>query len=228
MQYSTILGTVAVGAGLVGVVSCSTPAIYDAIIVKMTARWYEVVLGKLPHGAVIADIGIGTASALIANKKILVAKDIKVIGFDYDASYIRAAKAAVSSHGLEDHVQLHCLSIYDDYLLERKNEFDATYFSGSFSLLPDPLRALEVAAHITRAGGHIYITQTYQKAYIPGFAAMKPLLKYLTTIDFGQLTYEKDIERILSESGMPVLHNAVIPKSVDNTFQCARLIILKP
>lgn len=38
------------------------------------------------------------------------------------------------------------------------------YFSGSFSLMPDPAAALRVAQGLLKPGGLIYITQTFQKA----------------------------------------------------------------
>ena len=35
--------------------------IYDALILRLTTRWYEVVLSQLDFGSTILDVGIGTA-----------------------------------------------------------------------------------------------------------------------------------------------------------------------
>eukprot|EP00667_Euglena_gracilis_P016110 EG_transcript_16822 len=209
--------------------------VYDILIVKMTSRWYEAVLLDLGSGSRIVDVGIGTATALITNKKLLVQKDMKVVGVDYDAAYVDKARDNLQQAGLQDRVVVFCKSIYDDLVpalvqrqFAKQNEpFDAVYFSGSFTLMPDPLQALKVAASLVRPGGPIYITQTYQRKSLPGLQVLKPALKYITTIDFGQLTFEEDLQRIIDQSGLKVLKNEPIPGSVDNQWQVARLVVLR-
>merc|ERR1711971_533449 len=74
----------------------------------------------------------------------------------------------------------------------------------------------------------IYITQTFQKRYTPFMATLKPLLKYITTIDFGTLTYEKDLDSILQKATMKIVENSIISGSVDTALQAARIIVLDP
>ena len=119
-----------------------------------------------------------------------------------------------------------------------KGQFvDAVYFSGSFSLLPDPVKALRLVSTfvITDEGQNnnnitepkVYITQTYQR-HTPFFLPyVKPLLKYATTIDFGQLVKEEDVLQTFKESGLEVIEHGVIPDSIDNRFQAAYLSILR-
>jgi hypothetical protein len=38
--------------------------VYDALILKLTTKWYEVVLCRLDEGSIVLDVGIGTAGAL--------------------------------------------------------------------------------------------------------------------------------------------------------------------
>lgn len=35
--------------------------LYDALILKLTTKWYEVVLSRLDVGSTVLDVGIGTA-----------------------------------------------------------------------------------------------------------------------------------------------------------------------
>ena len=230
MPNSLSYAAVATGAGLTGVALAmwKSPEIYDSIIVKMTARWYKTVLEQLPEGSRVCDVGIGTGSALFKNTALLKQKGIHVVGVDYDSAYIVKAGQQIVAHGAEENVSVQCMSVYDDKLLRDFGTFDTVYFSGSFTLLPDPLKALQVASALTTPEGRIYITQTYQRQYLPCLSIIKPLLRYLITIDFGPLTYEADIAKILEDSKMEVLTNEIIPDSVDNRYQVAKLIVLKP
>jgi hypothetical protein len=54
----------------------------------------------------------------------------------------------------------------------------------------------------------------------------QPLLRYLTTIDFGKLVFERDFDAICKRSGLRVLEKCLVPGSVDNAMQAAFLIVL--
>lgn len=113
--------------------------------------------------------------------------------------------------------------------IEEAARFDAAYFSGSLTLMPDPAGALRAMVPLIKsAGGRILITQTFQKSYSPAMAFLKPLLKYVTTIDFGRLTTEEDIKRIISDAGVfDTVSSEPIAGSINNPFQVARLIELR-
>eukprot|EP00756_Hemistasia_phaeocysticola_P040701 Hpha_TRINITY_DN16877_c2_g6::TRINITY_DN16877_c2_g6_i1::g.153231::m.153231 len=221
-----------VGAGVVAsavLMRLFAADVYDIVIVKMTAKWYAAVLNRLDEGSRVLDIGIGTASALCVHSKTLQQRRHTFVGVDYDAAYIKKANQVAARAAVSDRLRLHCKSVYDDDLRKATGDnFDAVYFSGSFTLMPDPVGALKATAGLLKPGGKIYITQTYQKRHTPVLGWLKPMLKYLTTIDFGQLTYETDIAKILKDSGMTVEENKPIPGSVDTYYQIAKLIVLKP
>ena len=48
--------------------------VYDALILKLTTKWYEVVLRRFDEGSTVLDIGIGTAGA---SKNISVATHVE-------------------------------------------------------------------------------------------------------------------------------------------------------
>lgn len=222
-----------------------SPQIYDVIIIKMTSKWYRAFFEKIEDNDSfrkmrenkknppfrVLDIGIGTATALITQKKYLDKLNVEVVGVDYDAAYVKAAQKSVEAEEISDKVQIHCCSIYSatpvEDLVSKHGKFDAGYFSGSFSLMPDPLEALLVVSKYVKSGGRVFITQTFQKTGLPGAAFVKPLLKYVTTIDFGQLFFESQLEELLQQSGMTVINNHVIDGSVDNMWQSARIIELE-
>ena len=52
-------------------------------------------------------------------------------------------------------------------------------------------------------------------------------MKHITTIDFGQLYFEKQLEEDLKQSKYEIIENKKIPDSVDNAFQAARSVVLK-
>ena len=111
----------------------------------MTAQWYSTVLERIDGGARLLDVGIGTATALVRNKEALERKNLVVVGIDYEAEYIKKAGEVVEEAGLQKRVKLNCTSIYDPKLrmvFTGAARFDAAYFSGSLTLMPDPAAAL--------------------------------------------------------------------------------------
>ena len=207
--------------------------IYDVIIIHMTEKWYAAVLARLPKGARVLDVGIGTATALVGRKgqnaTVVVEKDLTFVGVDYEDAYIRKAIDVVRKAKLEKHVDLHCRSIYDAELasmLSGAARCDAAYFSGSLTLMPDPPAALRAAADMCKPKGLVYVTQTFQNAPSPVMARLKPLLRHLTTIDFGRLTYRSELDGIIKAAGMKVLEDVPVPGSIDTKAQTARLLVL--
>eukprot|EP00466_Bigelowiella_natans_P021234 jgi/Bigna1/50795/estExt_Genewise1.C_950031 len=188
----------------------------------MTSRWYRVVLDRMHENQSLLDIGIGTATGLTRNKSVVKKKKLHVVGIDYEAAYIERAEKVLAWNRLSDLVRVRCKSIYDP-----GQRFDAAYFSGSLTLMPDPPAALKVAATMCKPGAPIYITQTFQLQHSPVAEIIKPLMKYLTTIDFGQLTYLSKLDEIASKAGMEIEANTPIEGSVQNRWQSARLVVMR-
>lgn len=155
-----------------------------------------------------------------------------ITGIDYEPVYIRAAQARIQKdHILRARVSVQCASVYDSTVLKqlaakRGGKFDAAYLSGSLTLMPDPVAALQAAATVVRPGGCIHCTQTYQRRSFPMLATIKPLLKYVTTINFGQLTTEAQALRIFDASGLSIKQHSPISGSVNNMFQAAYHTVL--
>ncbi|MCC5873742.1 MAG: class I SAM-dependent methyltransferase [Gammaproteobacteria bacterium] len=162
--------------------------IYDTLIVGLTAKWYAEVLRRVPADATLLDVGIGTAGALLANAELVEAQRLRITGIDIDGDYIERARGKLLRAGLDDRVEVRQESVYD----HRGGPYDAVYFSGSFMLLPEPERALRHCASLLRPNGRLYFTQTIQQQRSRWMETIKPLLKRVTSIDFGRVTYEED------------------------------------
>jgi alpha-N-acetylglucosaminidase len=229
------------------------------IVYPLTTRWYAAVFEKLSEGDRVLDAGIGTATALVRNKDTLLKKRISVIGFDYEERYVTKAKQMLEAYELlrsvpegtkgyrpgEYYCRVFHKSIYDPDLVELCEDgaaiedktaeipqdrlFDAAYFSGSLTVMPDPVEALRaVVPLIKKDSGRIYITQTFEKKHSAFKAAIKPLMKYVTTIDFGQLTTESKMQNYISEAGVfDVVEDGPITGSVNTFGQTAKLIVLR-
>ncbi|MBK1727935.1 class I SAM-dependent methyltransferase [Halorhodospira halophila] len=173
-------------------------AVYDALILRLTARWYAEVLERLPEGAHVLDVGVGTAGALLANAERVRERDQRVTGIDIDGDYIERARQRVAASVLAERVALHHESVYD----HDGGPYDAVYFSASFMLLPEPERALRHCARLLRPGGCLLFTQTIQRRRAPWLERLKPMLRRMTSIDFGRVTYEETFRAQIRAGGL--------------------------
>jgi SAM-dependent methyltransferase len=174
--------------------------IYDTLIARMTARWYAAVIERLPERCRLLDVGIGTGRALVANAEALRARDVRVTGVDIDADYVDRCRRLVAESGLAERIDVRLESIYD----HRGGPYDAAYFSASFMLLPDPPAALRHVGSLLSPAGRVFFTQTFELRRSRAAEILKPLLRRVTSIDFGRVTYEADFRRALAAGGLDV------------------------
>lgn len=172
--------------------------IYDTLILRLTSRWYAEVLRRVPAGAALLDVGIGTAGALLANADLVTRKRLRVVGIDIDADYVAHARQRLAASSLSGAAEVRLESIYD----HRGGPYDAVYFSGSFMLLPEPERALRHSRTLLNPGGRIFFTQTIQKQPARMMEILKPMLKRITSIDFGRVTYEDAFRAQIHAAGL--------------------------
>lgn len=172
--------------------------IYDTLILRLTSRWYAEVLRRVPAGAAVLDVGIGTAGALLANAALVERKQLRVTGIDVDADYVERARRRLRDSPIAGRAEVRLESV-DDH---RGGPYGAVYFSGSFMLLPQPERALRHCRGLLEPDGRIYFTQTFQTRHARWMEILKPLLRRVTTIDFGRVTYEDDFRGQVLAAGL--------------------------
>ncbi|HEB77516.1 MAG TPA: class I SAM-dependent methyltransferase [Methylothermaceae bacterium] len=189
--------------------------IYDHTFAKLTINWYRAVLERLPEGAEILDVGIGTGGAAVANASLIQQKRLKILGLDIDADYLDRCRRALARAGLSDHVEVRLESVYD----HQGGPYDAVYFSGSFMLLPDPVAALRHVLIQLKPEGKVFFTQTFHDRRSPLAEKIKPMLHKVTTIHFGQVTYWEDFQRVLEQAGARVKDMVILKQLRNASFR---------
>ncbi len=192
--------------------------IYDAVIRPMTTQWYREVLVRLAPHHHLLDVGIGTGGALVNNAALLRQKDLHVTGVDIDPDYVLRCRKLLTRTHLDEQVEVKLESIYD-HRVERL--YDAVYFSASFMLLPDPLACLEHVRSLLSPNGKVFFTQTFQERPSKLMERAKPMLHKVTTIHFGQVTYEADFLKIVDQGGLRLEELATIGRQGHRTFRLA-------
>jgi len=191
--------------------------IYDRAILGLTTQWYAEVLNRLPKGAHLLDVGIGTGGALAANEALVHENKLRVTGVDIDPDYVKKATERMRKAGLGDAVDVRLQSIYD----HDGGPYDAVYFSASFMLMPDPAEALRHVCTLLAPDGRIYFTQTFQDKPSPILEKVKPMLKRATTIDFGEVTYEEDFRQVVSDGGVELVALNVMDRKGPRSYRLA-------
>uniref|UniRef100_K3X164 Methyltransferase domain-containing protein n=1 Tax=Globisporangium ultimum (strain ATCC 200006 / CBS 805.95 / DAOM BR144) TaxID=431595 RepID=K3X164_GLOUD len=208
---------------LYGALRLMRARVYDALIVNLTTGWYEHVLKRMPAHSKLLDVGIGTGLALANNEALLRAKDIAVDGVDYDLDYVKRCKVLMKNHRLDAVVTAHHASIYD----YTGGPYDAVYFSSSLMIMPDPVAALKHTAAMLKPKGRVYVTQTIQTKRSKIVELGKPLLKFLTTIDFGNVTYEEDLLANFKKAQLTLIENVAISDSTMTSTRSFRIFVLE-
>jgi SAM-dependent methyltransferase len=175
--------------------------LYDRLVAGMTTDWYREVLGRLPAGARVLDVGIGTGAALAGCADLVRAKRLEVVGLDIDADYLERCGVEMARAGLSGQVTPVLSSVYD----HRDGPYDAIYFSASLMLLPDPARAIAHVAEQLSPDGRLFSTQTFHHRRSPLLERAKPLIHRVTTIHFGRVTYEDEFRRAFADAGVDLV-----------------------
>ena len=199
--------------------------VYDRLIAGMTADWYREVLGRLPEGARVLDVGIGTGAAMSRCAELVRAKDLTVVGLDIDADYVQRCRRELARAGLTERVQPHLASVYD----HEGGPYDAVYFSASLMLLPDPAAAITHVAAQLAPGGRLFATQTFQRRRSRLMERAKPMIRHVTTIDFGRVTYEDDFRACLAAAGVELveLHTMSATRYLAHQLAVARAPVVE-
>jgi tRNA A58 N-methylase Trm61 len=191
--------------------------IYDAALLRLTSQWYAEVLTRIAPASRLLDVGIGTGGALARNADTIRGKDIHVVGVDIDEDYVKRARKNLDDAGIHDQVEVRLESVFD----HRGGPYDAVYFSASFMLMPDPPAVLRHVSALLGPTGRVYFTQTFQDKRSAVLEKAKPLLKKVTTIEFGRVTYEEDFRRAVEAGGLDLLELSTMETAGSRSYRLA-------
>lgn len=91
-------------------------------------------------------------------------------------------------------VEIHNCDFYNVKEVVGARKFSTIFFSFSFMLMPDHIKALMLSQSILEKDGRICFLLTLNKKPFPILEKIKPLIKKLTTVDFGKVVYEREFE----------------------------------
>src|SRR3954466_6805487 len=191
--------------------------IYDRLVAGMTTSWYREVIARLPDGARVLDVGIGTGSALARCADQVRAKDLALVGLDIDPDYLVRCRLEMARAGLAGRVTPVHASVYD----HRGGPYDAVYFSASLMLLPDPVRALRHVAGLLAPGGRLFSTQTFHHRRSVVMERGKPMLHRVTTIQFGRVTYEDEYRAAFDAAGVELVELTTMTDRGSSSYRMA-------
>jgi alpha-N-acetylglucosaminidase len=93
-----------------------------------------------------------------------------------------------------------------------KDYFDYILFSMSFMLFEDQELVIDRVKRWLRPSGKVLFFQTMFRKRSPFIAFIKPKLKYLTTIDFGRITYDEEFYALLGRKNVSIDEDRLIKR----------------
>lgn len=142
------------------------------------------------------DIGTGTGLPLKEFLKSSKAK--RVLAIDIDQSYVAKATERFKEDGRVEVRYMNFMDAKGDFT----EKFDVVFFGFSFMLMPDKVLALQQASKLLSPNGRLLLVLTLydKKSALTEF--LKPKIKYLTSIDFGESMYKSEMSSLFEKAGV--------------------------
>nr|WP_291319853.1 class I SAM-dependent methyltransferase [Desulfonatronospira sp.] len=199
--------------------------LYNLIISDVTRLCYKNCMDYYPDNSVILDVGIGNGVMLKKNHGLIKKKNLRITGLDINKYYLEHCKKLIDGYNLQDQVQVLHQSVIT-YNPPHEGYFDYVFFGMSFMLMDDQKAVLERAKKWVKPHGEVIFFQTMFKNRSKFMEFVKPRLKFLTTVDFGKVTYEKDFYALLDEENLSPCKDMLLKKNVFKG-EC-RMIVTQP
>ena len=185
--------------------------LYTLVIDTVTNLCYQNCLGYLTPNSTVLDVGIGNGLMLKRHHDLIKHKRLNIIGIDINRAYLDYCNVFIKTYRLEDHIKTYNQPI-ESYEPPAKSFFDYILFSMSFMLFEDQPLVLDRVRDWLKPHGQIIFFQTMLRERLRWMEFLKPKLKYLTTIDFGRVTYEQDFFALLDETKLNITEDRLIRK----------------
>ena len=185
--------------------------LYKLIIDDVTHICYQNCLEYFPPGSRILDVGIGNGIMIRQYHHLIKSKKLDITGTDINRQYLKHCRNLIRQWGLSDQIRVQ-YSAVESYEPPQNQYFDYILFSMSFMLFRDQQLVLERIKPWLRPEGKVVFFQTMFKRRSPLLDFIKPRLKYVTTIDFGRVTYESEFFGLLDEKDLSITEDRMLKK----------------
>lgn len=173
--------------------------IYNYFVTPFTTNLYTKFYEKEKEKSTILDIGVGNCEALIGNKKIILDKDLQILGVDIDEDAINRGRTLVIENGLSKNVSLRCADVYK---MEQDRKYDTVVFSDSWAVIPD-VQNMVTFAHdnFLKNNGKVVVLTTLEDQPSRVRQILKPRIKYFLgkKNDFGRCTTLQEMSTFVSK-----------------------------
>jgi alpha-N-acetylglucosaminidase len=200
-------------------------SLYNWIISDVTRLCYQDCLQLFAPDSKILDVGIGNGVMLQNYHHLIKEKNLQLTGLDINLDYIKHCCKLIERYSLQEQLQVLHKSVFN-YEPMQDGRFDYILFSMSFMLLPEQEKALDRARSWLKSEGKIVFFQTMFQSRSLFLEFIKPKLKYLTSIDFGQVTYEDEFFQLLRSKGITTCEDRLLQRKWFNGEY--RVIVTQP
>jgi len=185
--------------------------LYKLVIYNVTDLCYNNCLNYFPSGSRILDVGIGNGMMLRNYHGLIKSKNFSIVGIDINKDYLSHCSSLIRNCRLEDHIRIFHEPV-ECYEPPEEGYFDYILFSMSFMLFSDQELVLDRVRSWLRPGGKILFFQTmfHNRSLLMEF--IKPKLKYVTTVDFGRVTYDESFFDMLRKKKLNIDEDRLIKR----------------
>ena len=165
--------------------------IYDLFVTPYTYPLLKSVYESLPNNSKILDVGIGTGTAVIENKDIIIRKNFFITGIDINKDYIDKCNQNIEKYDLYNYIEVIQNTVF---LLETYKKFDIILFSDSYAVIPEVEKMVEFCNNtfLRKNGSVIIITALFETKNV-FLEWIKQNFCYLTSIDLGRMVTKDEI-----------------------------------
>ncbi len=186
--------------------------LYQWVFGDATHYCYRTCLDYFHENAVILDVGIGNGVMMKDHHREIKEKQLKIVGIDIDSDYLKHCRELIWNYNLTDRIEVLEKPV-EDFHPGGNELFDFILFSMSFMLLDDQEYVLRRVSNWLKPGGRIFFFQTMFKSRNKLIEEIKPKLKHLTTIEFGEVTYDGDFYDLLERLDFSVEMDRCLKKT---------------
>mmetsp|Transcript_33414 Transcript_33414/g.68350 ORF Transcript_33414/g.68350 Transcript_33414/m.68350 type:complete len:240 (+) Transcript_33414:60-779(+) len=165
----------------------------------VSTQWaYDAILQQIPEGATILDIGCGdgiyfqNASAIATIKQ----KKFKIFAIDIDAGAVEICKERITAAGLSDLVSAKAIDV-----TEITDKYDYVLWMESFPVIPREIfpPLFKHSLTLVNKKAMLYHNLVPDEEATWFWRVSKPLLNYITLVDFGKLTTLTEMRQCMQE-----------------------------